>query len=97
MKLLAYCIIVVFSFFYIVFVFEMLTRKLKYNQTLEDNPCTSVVTSDEILAIICMYSGPCPVGNVALKQKYYRVRKRYAIKQIHSTNILYQVDCSEPP
>ena len=75
----------------------MLTRKLKFKQTLEDNPCTSVVTSDEISAIICMHSGPCPIGNVALKQKYYRVRKRYAIKQIHSTNILYLVECSEPP
>ena len=35
----------------------------------------------------CMYSGPCPVCNVSLKQKYYNTLK----------NILYQVDCSEPP
>ena len=61
----------------------MLTRKLKFNQTLEDNPCTSVVTSDEISAIICMYSGPCPVGNVVLKQKYYSQK---AI--CHQTNTL---------
>ena len=46
----------------------MLTRKLKFYQTLEENPCNAVVSSDEISAIQSMYSGPCPVGNVASEQ-----------------------------
>ena len=75
----------------------MLTRKHKFYQTLQENPCTSVVTSDGISAIQCMYSGPCPVGNLTLKQKYYRVKKRYSIKRINSTNILCQTYYSEPP
>ena len=70
----------------------MLVRKQNFNQFLEENPCGSVVTSEEISAIIDIYNGPCPSVHGASRQKYYRIRKKYLVKNINTSNILYQSD-----
>ena len=39
------------------------------------------------------YSGPCRFSvHGALRQKYFHIRKRYLVRNINTTNILYQCD-----
>ena len=70
----------------------MLTRKQSFYRFLEKTPCNSVVTLEEITFITDLYSGPCPSVSSALRQKYYRIRKKYLVKDIQSTKILYQLN-----
>ena len=38
------------------------------------------------------YSGPCPSVRGTLRQKYYRIKKKYLVRNINTTNILSQSD-----
>ena len=67
---------------------EILMRKQNFNQVLEGNPCSFIITSEEISNIIDIYSGTCPSVHGALRQRYYRMRKKYIVKN----NTLYHSD-----
>ena len=41
----------------------------------------------DIINILC---GPCPDKKGADRQKYYRIRKRYVVKELHSQKHLYE-------
>ena len=67
----------------------MLTRKQQFSQFLEDHPCSSLFSSEEISEIIAIYTGPCPSASGALSRDITGLEK-YVVKLSNSINILYQ-------
>ena len=67
--------------------FDMSHRE-KFNDFVHSS--SSVMNADEISDIIRIYCGPCPETKGAARQKFYRIKKRYLVKESYTENILYE-------
>ena len=67
--------------------FDMSHRE-KFNDFVHSS--SSVMNADEIFDIIRIYCGPCPETKGAARQKFYRIKKRYLVKESYTENILYE-------
>ena len=65
----------------------MISPREKFNNFTESYQ--SVLSSAQITDIIRIYSGLPPVQKGADRQRYYRIRKKYAVKQSQSVKFLY--------
>ena len=70
----------------------MLSRREKFNYYLQSTQCPkSVITSDEISEIISIHCGPCPSNKGAHRQRFYRIKNRYSVKDSQPYKYLYEV------
>ena len=58
--------------------FDMSHRE-KFNDFVHSS--SSVMNADEISDISSIYCGPCPETKGAARQKFYRIKKRYLVKE----------------
>ena len=50
---------------------------------------TSIFSADEISSLIRIYTGPCPEKRRAVCQRFYRIKRRYLVKDVHAQKIIY--------
>ena len=76
----------------------MFTRKEKFYQFLEDNQsaCSSVLTAEKISSFIHTLGQPCPPSKGAERQRYYRIKKKYIVKEFFSTRYLFELHSPNP-
>ena len=48
-------------------------------------------TSDEIAEIINIHCGPCPSNKAGDRQRFYRIKNRYSVKDSQFCKYLYEV------
>ena len=65
----------------------MISPREKFNNSIESYQ--SVLSSAQITDIISIYSEPPLVQEGADRQRYYRIRKKYVVKQSQSVKFLY--------
>ena len=65
----------------------MISPREKFNNSIESYQ--SVLRSAQITDIIRIYSDPPPVQKGADRQRIYRIRKKYVVKQSQSVKFLY--------
>ena len=60
----------------------------KFNHYIRTS--SSVMSADEIYGIIRIYFSPCHETKGAARQKFYRITKRYLVKELYTEKILYE-------
>ena len=76
----------------------MFIRKEKFHQFIEKNQsaCSSVLTADKIASFIHVLARPCPTSKGAERQRYYRIKKKYIVKEFFSTRYLFEIHSPTP-
>ena len=76
----------------------MFTRKEKFYQFIEKNQsaCSSVLTAKKIASFIHVLAQPCPTSKGAERQRYYRIKKKYTVKELFSTRYLFEIHSPSP-
>ena len=76
----------------------MFIRKEKFYQFIEKNQsaCSSVLTADKIASFIHVLARPCPTSKGAERQRYYRIKKKYIVKEFFSTRYLFEIHSPTP-
>ena len=77
----------------------MQTHELQFTNlvNVNDNNINSVLLSrEQISEIVNIFSAPCPNTSAGARQRFYRIRKKYTVKQTQSCQILYQTASDTP-
>lgn len=66
-------------------------HKQQFTQFIDsENSVNSVLNSTEQIAeIVEIYSAPCPIISSGARQRYYRIRNKFTVKQTQSCRLLY--------
>ena len=76
----------------------MFTRKEKFYQFIEKNQsaCSSVLTTEKIASFIHVLAQPCPTSKGAERLRYYRIKKKYIVKEFFFTKYLFEIHSPNP-
>ena len=68
-------------------------HKQQFTQFLDSENSVNCVllSAEQIAEIFAIYSSPCPIISGRARQRYYRIRKKYIIKQTQSCKLLYSI------
>ena len=68
-------------------------HKQQFTQFLDSENSVNCVllSAEQIAEIVAIYSSPCPIISGRARQRYYRIRKKYIIKQTQSCKLLYSI------
>ena len=76
---------------------RMLNQKQQFYLSLDEHhTCSSLLTKEKISDFINVLSQPCPSSRGAERQRYYRLKKKYIIKEFHDTKYLYEFHLPNP-
>ena len=69
----------------------MLSHRTDFNKYLYSDDCpSSVMSSEQVVDVLNIISGPCPVSRGAERQRYYRMRKRFRYTESKFSQVLYE-------
>ena len=69
-----------------------MSRRERFNDyLLSSQRPNSVISSDEISEIINICSATCPSNKGAARQRFYRLRKKYLVKELNYHKYLYEI------
>ena len=73
-------------------------RKDEFHQCIENNSTlrSAIITTEEVFEIVNVLSIPCPSTKGAERQRYYRIRNKYIVKELLNTKFLYELHSPSP-